>query len=206
MGALRQQTPPIPIFDGHNDALTAPNSALLVEGGGDGHLDLPRMRGAGMRGGIFAVFVESREQHLDLSPEPGVPYVQPLPPRVRHARAAGITAIATGRLLGLERQGEVRLARSIADLDAAATDDGPPVVVLHLEGAEAIDPQLEASRPGTRRVCARSARSGAGRTRSPTGSRSPLRPPPTPARAHRGGDAAGAPLRRAGHRSSTSAT
>jgi membrane dipeptidase len=143
MGASRPQTRSIPIFDGHNDALTAPNHKLLATGGGDGHLDLPRMREAGMRGGAFAVFVDSREPHHDLSPKPGVPYIQPFPPRVQQPRAAGVTAIAAGRLLALERQGAVRLARSIGDLDRAAEDDGPPVVVLHFEGAEAIDPQLE---------------------------------------------------------------
>jgi membrane dipeptidase len=139
MGASQTE---IPIFDGHNDSLTAPNQLLLATGGGDGHIDLPRMREAGMRGGIFAVFVESREQHLDFSPEPGVPYVHPLPPRVQHARASGVTATAAGRLLALERHGAVRVARSIADVDAAASDDGPPVIVLHFEGAEAIDREL----------------------------------------------------------------
>ena len=143
MGASRPQTPSTPIFDGHNDALTAPNRARLVTGGGDGHIDLPRMRAAGMFGGIFAVFVESREQHQDPEPEPGVAYARPLSPRVQHGRAAAITAATVGRLLALERQGAVRLARSISDLDTAAGDDGPPVVVLHFEGAEAIDPQLE---------------------------------------------------------------
>ena len=143
MGASRPQTPAIPIFDGHNDALTAPNRALLVTGGGDGHVDLPRMRAAGMFGGIFAVFVESREQHHDLEPEPGVAYARPLSPRVQHTRAAAVTAATVGRLLALERQGAVRLARSISDLDKAAGGDERPMVVLHFEGAEAIDAQLE---------------------------------------------------------------
>ena len=40
--------------------------------------------------------------------------------------------------------GNVRVARSIADVDKARNDDGPPVTVLHLEGAEAIGPSLEA--------------------------------------------------------------
>ncbi len=39
---------------------------------------------------------------------------------------------------------QVRIARSVADLDAAHDGDGPPAAVLHLEGAEAIDPGLEA--------------------------------------------------------------
>ena len=40
--------------------------------------------------------------------------------------------------------GHVRVARRIEDLDIARNDDGPPLAVLHLERAEAIDPQLEA--------------------------------------------------------------
>jgi membrane dipeptidase len=52
---------------------------------------------------------------------------------------------AAGRLAALERTGDIRIARSIADLDAVIDDDdGPPVAVLHLEGAEAIDEELEA--------------------------------------------------------------
>jgi len=133
----------IPIFDGHNDALTAANQDLLVTGGGDGQLDLPRMREANVRGAMFAVFVQSRDEHHDLSPQPGVPYAQPLPPKVQHTRAAGVAAKAAGRLLALERQSAVRVARSVADIDAAATGEGPPAVVLHFEGAEAVDPQLE---------------------------------------------------------------
>jgi membrane dipeptidase len=44
----------------------------------------------------------------------------------------------------LEREGQLRVARTIADVDAAHEDPSlPPVAVLHLEGAEAIDPELE---------------------------------------------------------------
>ena len=42
------------VFDGHNDALTREDHADLAGGRGGGHLDLPRMRKGGMRGGIFA--------------------------------------------------------------------------------------------------------------------------------------------------------
>ncbi len=134
---------PVPIFDGHNDALTAGHHASLQDGGGGGHLDLPRMRARGVRGGIFAVFTESREPHHDPEPRPDGTYARPPSPRVGQARAAALSTIAAGRLLALERAGAVRVARSGADLDAAAAGDGPPVAVLHLEGAEAIDPGLE---------------------------------------------------------------
>jgi membrane dipeptidase len=143
MAAASTDPRAIPIFDGHNDALTADNHARLAAGGGDGHLDLPRMRAGGMRGGMFAVFTESREVFQDPQPGPDGVYARPLSPRVGQGRAAATSTAVAGRLFALERSGAVRIARSIADLDAAATDDGPPVAVLHFEGAEAIDTRLE---------------------------------------------------------------
>jgi membrane dipeptidase len=134
---------PIPIFDGHNDALTAPGHAELESGRAGRHLDLPRMRAGGMRGGIFAVFTDSREVFEDPQPGPGGVLARPLSPRVGQARAAATSTSAAGRLFALERRGAVRIARSVADLDAANVDDGPPVAVLHFEGAEAIDTRLE---------------------------------------------------------------
>jgi len=132
------------IFDGHNDALTRDDHASIVEGRPAGHLDLPRMRQAGMRGGIFAVFTES--EGADLFPVPrddGVLEFSYAPP-VPFERAAAHASAAAGRLLALERVGHLRVARRPEDLDAAHDDEGPPLAVLHLEGAEAIDPGLEA--------------------------------------------------------------
>lgn len=135
----------LPIFDGHNDALTAEDHRDLAGGRREGHLDLPRMRKGGMRGGIFAVFTPSPEEEARRTIFGGVgtrePLAKPVPQEVAAAHA---TAVA-GRLQRLEREGQVRVARTIADVDAAHDDPGsPPVAVLHLEGAEAIDPELEA--------------------------------------------------------------
>src|SRR5205807_1258286 len=58
--------------------------------------------------------------------------------------AAADSAAAAGRLIALEREGHIRVGREVSDLDAALSDHGPPVAVLHLEGAEAIDSSLEA--------------------------------------------------------------
>jgi membrane dipeptidase len=137
--------PAIPIFDGHNDTLTKDDHARFADGREGGHIDLPRMRAAGMRGGIFAIFSPSPPAPGDgagtragSGPAPGSR------PALEHAEAAAHATAAAGRLFALERSGALRVARSIAEIDAAATDDGPPVAVLHLEGAEAIDPGLEA--------------------------------------------------------------
>jgi membrane dipeptidase len=132
-----------PVFDGHNDALTADGHALLAEGRTEGHLDLPRMRAGGVRGGIFSVYTSAGDDGVSPLPrDDGVLEFEYSSPLDHVVAAADATAVA-GRLAALERDGQVRVARRIADLDAAHEDDGPPVAVLHLEGAEAIDPRLE---------------------------------------------------------------
>jgi membrane dipeptidase len=103
------------------------------------------MRAGGLRGGIFAVFADPAE-HVFGEPVPREDGVLefPLAPEVEQPAAAAIATAAAGRLLALERAGAVRVARELADLDAARDGSGPPAAVLHLEGAEAIDPELEA--------------------------------------------------------------
>jgi membrane dipeptidase len=133
-----------PVFDGHNDALTRDDHALLVAGRPDGHLDLPRMRAGGVRGAIFAIFTPSAsEVRTPVARDDGVLEFE-LAHEISHDHAAAFAAAAAGRLLALEREGHLRVARQIADLDSAHHDDGPPLAVMHLEGAEAIDPALEA--------------------------------------------------------------
>ena len=133
----------VPVFDGHNDALTADDSGLLALGRG-GHLDLVRMRAGGMRGGIFSVFTpSSRERKRPVARGDEVIEFE-LASTVSQPRAAAFASVAAGRLFALERAGALRVARGIADLDSARDQEGPPVAVLHLEGAEAIDPGLEA--------------------------------------------------------------
>lgn len=134
----------IPVFDGHNDALTREDHADLAGGRKGGHLDLPRMRAGGMRGGIFAVFTPSPEDRTGPLKFGGAGFRKPLASPIGHAEAAAHATAAGGRLLRLEREGELVVARTIADLDTAFAGEGPPVAVLHLEGAEAIDPELEA--------------------------------------------------------------
>jgi len=133
-----------PVFDGHNDALTRDDHALIVSGRPSGHLDLPRMRKGGVRGAIFSVFTPSQtERETPLERQDGVLEFE-LASRVSHGEAAAYAGAVAGRLLALERGRHVRIARRVDDIDAAYGDDGPPVAVLHLEGAEAIDPSLEA--------------------------------------------------------------
>jgi membrane dipeptidase len=133
------------VFDGHNDALTRKDHAGIATGRPEGHLDLPRMHKGGVRGAIFAVFTPSESENWDPVPRDDGVVEMELASPIDYAGAAPFAIRAAGRLAALEQAGDVRLARSVADLDAVIEDDdGPPAAVLHLEGAEAIDPGLEA--------------------------------------------------------------
>jgi membrane dipeptidase len=133
-----------PVFDGHNDSLTREDHALIADGRPDGDLDLPRMRAGNVRGAIFAVFTESGGGHDVRVPRDDGVLEFEAAPELAHDVAAADAAAVAGRLVALERAGHVRIGRRIEDLDATRSGDGPPVAVLHLEGAEAIDPALEA--------------------------------------------------------------
>jgi membrane dipeptidase len=134
----------IPVFDGHNDALTREDHAGIAEGREGGDLDLPKMRAGGIRGAIFAVFTPSANEHRTPVPrDDGVIEYEYAAPVAQEIAAAQATA-AAGRLMALESAGLVRVARTTADLEAEPGADDRPVAVLHHEGAEAIDPELEA--------------------------------------------------------------
>ena len=133
----------VAVFDGHNDAITREDHADIVAGRPEGHLDLPRMRAGGVRGAIFAVFTPSPGDEEEVVPRSDGVVEIALAEVVPQPAAASFATRAAGRLLALEREGHVRVARGVRDIDAARDDDGAPVAVLHLEGAEAIDPGLD---------------------------------------------------------------
>jgi membrane dipeptidase len=120
------------VFDGHNDTLTRDDADAFATGREGGHIDLPRARQGGLGGGIFAAFTGTPG---DSPPdgEPAAPVGQEL--------AAGLVTRTLGRLLKLERDGHVALARGPGDLDAARAA-GTLAAVAHIEGAEAVDPGL----------------------------------------------------------------
>jgi membrane dipeptidase len=129
-------------FDGHNDVLSRLHQAGAGNGpfldGGDGHLDLPSARAGGLAGGLFAVFPCSpfRGEENPLA----VDYARP----VDRGPALAETLAMAERLAAIEREsgGAVRAVRDAEELDARLRD-GSLAAVLHLEGAEAIGPELE---------------------------------------------------------------
>ncbi|HEU5367569.1 MAG TPA: dipeptidase [Ktedonobacterales bacterium] len=143
-----------PIFDGHNDTLLALHFA--ERGGGrsfftesdQGHLDLPRARRGGFGGGFFAIFppapppILSMQERLVMT-ETGyevLPY-----PAIDPAYAQQITISVAARLFRLEAEsaGQMKVVRKVDEL-RSCLQTGVLATVLHFEGAEAIDPQLDA--------------------------------------------------------------
>lgn len=136
-----------PVFDGHNDVLMRlwqgrPASIDGFAGGSEGHVDLPRARAGGLAGGFFAIFVPG-EAALDmgelLKPAYDLPLGEPVPTEA----ALRVTLQQAAILLALDRRGDVALCRRAADVEAAM-GRGQLAAVMHLEGAEAIGPDLAA--------------------------------------------------------------
>lgn len=149
---LRPKPPlnaPVPVFDGHNDVLLRLRRGGLdgaerrfLDGERTGHLDLPRARAGGFVGGFFAIYVPSRSG-LDFKALSGEGYALPLPPGVDEATACEEVLAKLSLLLRIERasEGAVAICRTAAAVrDAMAR--GALAVVTHLEGAEAIGPDL----------------------------------------------------------------
>lgn len=142
----------IPVFDGHNDLLLrlcqAPERRDAIWSGaeGKGHLDLPRMRAGGFAGGFFAIYipspkVEGLADFEALMDAP--PYDLPLPDPIGAAAAQPVALAMAGHLMALERTGTLKICRSVAEIrDCLAR--GTVAAVMHMEGAEAIGPDLDA--------------------------------------------------------------
>ena len=147
--------PKLPIFDGHNDALQSiylPKTGRarpFFERTAEGHIDLPRMRDGGFAGGFFAVFVPSNSSSGGFpGAGPGsaaTAYEIPLPAPLDHTYARTITIKGMASLFRLEAEseGQIKVIRTAADL-TAAMDQAAIAAVLHFEGAEAIDSDLDA--------------------------------------------------------------
>lgn len=142
-----------PIFDGHNDTLL--HLHLAERGGGRsfftrsarGHIDLPRAQEGGFGGGFFAIFTPdlAHPQTKDDVIFTSEGYEVRPHPAIDPAYAQQFTIAVMARLLRLEReaQGQIKLVRTADEL-ASCLQTGILPAVLHIEGAEAIDPELDA--------------------------------------------------------------
>lgn len=140
--------PMIPIFDGHNDAVQhmqeyLPGGRDFLRRSAEGHLDLPRAQQGGMFGGLFALMAHPAEPpHNDLTLTPdgyAVRLADALDPDL--ARGQILAQLAALQQVEARSAGTVRLVRSADELEACR-QGGIFAVVLHLEGADALDPDL----------------------------------------------------------------
>ncbi|WOI55784.1 dipeptidase [Palleronia sp. LCG004] len=134
------------IFDGHNDLLTrlygAPDGPESVGGEGQGAIFAPAAREGGFAGGFFALWVPS---HVDviakMAAMQGDGYDMPLPGMVPQDEATKVVNDQIAIFDDLVRLGFLTQCRSVGDLRAAIGGDGM-AAILHMEGAEAIGPDL----------------------------------------------------------------
>ncbi len=148
------ETNQFPIFDGHNDTLL--HLYFSERGGGrsfftkstEGHLDLPRARQGGFGGGFFAIFPPAPNQsqmmqdHLVMT---DTGYEMRPFPALDPVYAQHITLALAASLFRLEAesQGQIKVVRTSDEL-AACLREGVLAAILHFEGAEAIDLELDA--------------------------------------------------------------
>jgi membrane dipeptidase len=139
----------IPVFDGHNDTLLklymakeTDKEKLFVEGApANWHIDLPRAGKGGFAGGMFAIFPppDPKSQRSSVPAAPGSD--EPSAPELARADALDSTLAMASILMRLERAGALAVCRSAADIRAAMAK-GIIAAVFHIEGVEAIDPDL----------------------------------------------------------------
>ena len=149
---MSAQHPVLPVFDGHNDTITR-----LREIGGSFfdederyHVTLPLAKRGGMIGGFFAIWVPDEEEVPDFTGKDDDTVsskynsVDTLPPMMSTPYAQAYALVSLGRLLKLEKEsgGDVRIVRTVADIEQSIAD-GTFAVEVHFEGAEPIDAELD---------------------------------------------------------------
>lgn len=119
----------------------------FLTGSNSGHIDLPRARTGGFRGGLFAMMLPSPPTP-DSPNDPafrltGTGYEVKLAPPVAHDEALQSCLVQIAGLSKLADQsgGHIQIARTTADIEECWHDDAL-AIVLHLEGAEAINSDL----------------------------------------------------------------
>jgi membrane dipeptidase len=140
-----------PIIDGHNDLLLnlyAPEDGTrrdFFTRGSTGHLDLPRAREGGLVGGFFAVYVPpagerwSEKTLTTGSTAEDVPASLELP----YAQQAALAMTAELYRLEMASAGRLKVVRTAGEL-RTCLDAGVLGAILHFEGAEMIDEELDA--------------------------------------------------------------
>ena len=139
------------VFDGHNDVLLrlwhdakrgGDPVREFIGGTSEGHIDAPRARAGGLAGGLCAIYIPSGDLILQ-EPDENGRYVTPLAAPLQRQPSLDIAMEKLAIAYRLERAGGWKICRSTADI-RKAMDDNIFAAVLHMEGCEAIDENLDA--------------------------------------------------------------
>ncbi|WP_313590518.1 dipeptidase [Agrobacterium cavarae] len=139
------------VFDGHNDVLLrlwhngkkgGDPVAEFVDGTSQGHIDVPRAKAGGLAGGLCAVYIPSGDLILQ-EPDENGHYVTPLAAPLQRQPSLDIAMEKLAIAYRVERAGGWKICRSTADIRKAMNED-IFAAVLHMEGCEAIDEDLDA--------------------------------------------------------------
>jgi membrane dipeptidase len=137
-----------PILDGHNDTLMRfyrnddVNYADFLSEMEGGHIDLVRARRGGFAGGFFAVFIPNPK--LEISPSSLPDLREPMMPDAldpEYSQPIALRQMADLFRLEAESEGQIKVVRSADELQNCV-DSGIFAAILHFEGAEAIDEEL----------------------------------------------------------------
>jgi len=144
-----------PVFDGHNDSLFEVHYKEISGGrdffrhNAEGHIDLPRAREGGLVGGFFAVYVPAEPQYRKPKGTTDTVYTDegysaPMAREFSHAYAKVEAAALISTLAQLVRdsQGAMQIVRTASEIEDCI-NRGVFAILLHFEGAEPIDPDLE---------------------------------------------------------------
>jgi membrane dipeptidase len=144
---------PIPIFDGHNDVLLrlfkkqrSGIEQLFLDGENDGQLDFPRAIRGGFAGGMFAIFVSSKDGTGDVNElMRGESYDIPLPGMISAGEALLPALAMASILLRIERRssGRFKVCHSAKEIRSCLAAD-MMAAIMHIEGAEPIDADFNA--------------------------------------------------------------
>jgi membrane dipeptidase len=136
------------IFDGHNDVLLklyragGKSAAESFVDGRDGAIDLPSSKVGGFGGGFFAVYVSSPiDLEFKFAEMTKPEYDLPLPDAIDWEDAFPVVMSQAAILFDLEGRGALKICKTAAELRATLSS-GKMAAIFHIEGAEAIDAEL----------------------------------------------------------------
>jgi len=137
------------IFDGHNDVLLkqfeggrAARRAFST--GNEHHIDVPKAKAGGFGGGFFAIWVPSPMDEDGMFERMMQPeYDIPMPPAMDQSYALNVAMKQARMLADLESDGALKICTTVTEI-AKTMQSGTMAAIMHMEGAEAIDRDLDA--------------------------------------------------------------